>query len=212
VRAYLAEFIGAFLLVFTFLSTASAPAGVSAVAVAAVLVASVWAGAHLSGGHFNPAVSLGVFLRHRLSLVDLWSYWAAQLGGALVAALLAVLAVPLRQRPLDVTGSGMLPALLVELLFTFALVYVVLSVDVSARQEHNVFYGVTVGAVALVGGLAVSSLSGGAFNPAVTFGMTVDGQFAWPGLWVYLVAQFGGAVAAATFAARAHATRPEHAS
>jgi aquaporin Z len=208
VRAYLAEFLGAFFLVFTFLSTASAPTEVAAVAVAAVLVASLWAGAHVSGGHFNPAVSLAAFLRHRLSLLDLWSYWAAQLGGALVAALVAMVALPLRHRGLDVTGAGALPALLVESLFTFALVYVVLSVGVSDRQEHNVFYGVAVGAVALVGGLTVASLSGAAFNPAVAFGMTVDGEFAWPGLWVYLVGQAVGALAAAAFSAQSLPAQP----
>jgi aquaporin Z len=203
VRAYLAEFLGAFFLVLTFLGTASAPPEVSAVAVAAVLVASVWAGAHLSGGHFNPAVSLAAFLRHRLSLADLWSYWASQLGGALVAALVALVSLPLRHRDLDVTGAGTMPALLGELVFTFALVHVVLSGEVSDRQEHNVFRGFRVGAVALVGGLTVASLSGAAFNPAVVFGMTVDGEFAWPGVWVYLVAQGIGAVAAAGFAGRA---------
>lgn len=207
-RAYLAEFLGAFFLVFTFLSTASAPVGVAAVAVAAVLVACVWAGAHVSGGHFNPAVSLAAYLRRRLTLVDLWSYWAAQLAGALAAALVASAALPLGHRNLDVTGAGAVPALLVELVFTFALVYVVLSFGVSDRQEHNVLYGLAVGAVALVGGLAVESLSGAAFNPAVAFGMTVDGEFAWPGLWVYLVAEVLGSVAAAAFVARSIPAQP----
>lgn len=207
-RAYLAELLGAFFLVFTFLSTAQAPVGVAAVAVAAVLVACVWAGAHISGGHFNPAVSLAAYLRHRLSLVDLWSYWAAQLAGALAAALVATVALPLRHRGLDVTGAGAVPALLVEFVFTFALIYVVLSVGVSDQQERNVFYGVAVGGVALVGGLAVQSLSGAAFNPAVAFGMTIDGEFAWPGLWVYLLGEVLGSVAAAAFAARSLPARP----
>jgi aquaporin Z len=202
VRAYLAEFLGVFFVAFTYLSTASAPVGVSALAVGSVVTACVWAGAHLSGGHYNPAVSLAAYLRHRLSLVDLWSYWAAQLGGALSAALVAMVALPLRHRALDVTGSGVAPALVVEALFTFALVYVVLSVRTSTTQERNVFPGVAVGAVVLVGALTVGALSGAAFNPAVAFAMTVDGEFGWPGLWVYLVAEVLGALAAAAFAAR----------
>ena len=93
-RPYLSEFLGAFFLVFTFLSTSVASSELAAVAVAAVVVAAVWAGAHLSGGHFNPAVTLATYLRHQLSLADLWTYWAAQLAGAFAAALLAMTAFP----------------------------------------------------------------------------------------------------------------------
>ena len=202
-RPYLSEFLGAFFLVFTFLSTSTASSGLAAVAVAAVMVAAVWAGAHLSGGHFNPAVTLATYLRHQLSLADLWSYWAAQLAGAFAAALLAMTAFPQHLDGMDVTGSAAVPALLVELLFTFAIVYVVLSVGVSPYQEANVFYGVAVGVVVLVGSLTAGGVSGAAFNPAVAFGMTVDGGFAWSGIWVYLVAETGGAVAAAAFASLA---------
>jgi aquaporin Z len=200
VRPYLSEFLGAFFLVFTFLSTSVAPAELAAVAVAAVMVAAVWAGAHVSGGHFNPAVTLATYLRHQLSLADLWSYWAAQLAGAFAAALLAMTAFPRQLDGLGVTGSAALPALLVEFLFTFAIVYVVLSIRVSPFQEQNVFYGVAVGVVVLVGSLTAAGVSGAAFNPAVVFGMTVDGGFAWPGTWIYLVAEVTGAVAAAAFA------------
>jgi aquaporin Z len=200
VRPYLSEFLGAFFLVFTFLSTSVAPSELAAFAVAAVVVAAMWAGAHLSGGHFNPAVTLATYLRRQLSLADLWSYWAAQLAGAFAAALLAMTAFPRLPDAVDVSGSAALPALLVEFLFTFAIVYVVLSIRVSPFQEQNVLYGVAVGAVVLVGSLTVGDVSGAAFNPAVAFGMTVDGGFAWPGIWVYLVAEVTGAVAATAVA------------
>ena len=155
VRAYLAESLGAFFVVFTFLGTSTAAPAVTALAVASVLAASVWVGAHVSGAHFNPAVSLGAFLRHRLSLADLWSYWAAQLGGAFVAALVGTAAFRPVRHGLDVSeGPAVLPALLGEFVFTFALVYVVLSVAASRTQEHDVFYGVAAGAVVLVGSLA----------------------------------------------------------
>ena len=199
-RPYLSEFLGAFFLVFTFLSTSVASSELAAVAVAAVVVAAVWAGAHLSGGHFNPAVTLATYLRHQLSLADLWTYWAAQLAGAFAAALLAMTAFPRHLDGPDLTGGAALPALLVEFLFTFAIVHVVLSIRVSPYQEQNIFYGVAVGVVVLVGSLTVGGVSGAAFNPAVAFGMTVDGGFAWSGIWVYLVAEVAGAVAAAAFA------------
>lgn len=202
-RGYLAEFLGTFFLVFTFLSAAASDAPLAAVSVSAMLVATVWAGAHISGAHFNPAISLGVFLQHRLSLADLFSYWAAQLLGALVASSIGMWIFELPHRALDVSRSdGLLPALVVELLFTFALVYVVLSIGASKDQKTNLFYGLAMGLVVLAGTLTVAQVSGAAFNPAIAFGMAVAGEFGWSSIWVYLLAEMAGGGVAAAFAAR----------
>jgi aquaporin Z len=204
VRRYAAELLGAFFLVLTLLCTSAVSLVLAAASVAAVLVVCVWVGAHLSGGHFNPAVTLGVYLRGGMSSLDLWSYWAAQLSGALLAAVVAMLVLPGRSAGVP-DASTVAPVAVLELLFTFALVYVVLSVGASGQQELNVFLGVASGVVVLAGMLAVSALSTAAFNPAIAFGLSVDGVVDWPTVAAYVGAELVGGATAAVVAPR---TRP----
>ena len=94
----------------------------------------------------------------------------------------------------------LVPALVAEFLFTFALVFVVLNVATAKANEGNSFYGLAIGFTVLVGAFAVGDISGGAFNPAVAVGASTMGLFAWSNLWIYLVADFaGGAVAGFAF-------------
>ncbi|MDT5408810.1 MAG: aquaporin, partial [Mycobacterium sp.] len=103
---------------------------------------------------------------------------------------------------LTLTGPTLLAAFVVELLFTFALCYVVLNVATSKDHPSNSFYGLAIGFTVLAGAVAVGGISGGAFNPAVTLAGAAMGIFAWPTLWVYLVAQvIAGAAAGLTFLA-----------
>ena len=205
-RSYLAEFLGAFFLVFVVLSTTAVSHVLAAATTGTVLVGCVWVGAHISGAHFNPAVTLGVFLRGGLSMLDLWSYWAAQLLGALAASVVA-LGIPAGgsdsgSRVLS-TGLGDLgPTLVVEVLFTFALVYVALSIAASRRQEHNLFLGLAMGVVVLAGMLAASSTTSAALNPAVAFGLSVDGALGWPAVGALVVAELVGATLAAVLVSR----------
>jgi aquaporin Z len=90
-----------------------------------------------------------------------------------------------------------LPALLAEFLFTFALVFVVLSVATAKGTSGNSFYGLAIGFTVMAGAFAVGSISGGVFNPAVAVGISVMGLSAWPNIWIYLVAEFLAAAAAA---------------
>jgi aquaporin Z len=117
----------------------------------------------------------------------------------LLAALVAAGAVSLLgytpHSPAAVAGAGKM--LLAVFLFTFALAYVVLNVATAAGTEGNSFYGLAIGFTVAAGALAVGSVSGGAFNPAVALGATVMGLFAWGHIWIYLVANFAGAAAAA---------------
>src|SRR5438270_384059 len=93
-------------------------------------------------------------------------------------------------------------AFVAELLFTFALCYVVLNVATSRDHANNSFYGLAIGFTVMVGAVAVGGISGGAFNPAVTVGADVMGLFAWSTLWLYLVAQVVAGIVAG-FAFRA---------
>jgi aquaporin Z len=206
VRSYLAELLGAFFLVFTVLCAGPVSTVLTAVCVATVLVVCTWVGAHVSGGHFNPAVTLGVYLRGGMSSLDLLSYWAAQLAGALLASVVAVTVLPDTGAPVVADATRLAPLGVVELVFSFALVYVVLSVGTSRRQEHNVFLGVTCGVAVLAGMLAASvpasGLSVGAFNPAIAFGLSVDGAVDWPTAALYVAAELLGGGAAAAFLGR----------
>jgi aquaporin Z len=197
-RKITVEFIGTFLLMFT-VGMAVATAGpLAAVAIGGVIVVLVFAGGHISGGHYNPAISTAVMLRGRLPVRD----WSAYVAAQLVAAVLAGLLVSgLDYGPAAATavaGSGAM--LVVEFLFTFALCYVVLNVATAKDTESNSFYGLAIGFTVLAGILATGSVSGGAFNPAVALGGSVLGVYAWSHIWIYLLAEIvGAAVAAGAF-------------
>jgi aquaporin Z len=196
-KKYLVEFIGTFFLVFTVGSTVIPPdAGLLApIAIGASLMVMIFAGGHVSGGHFNPAVSLAVRMRGRLTTTDLVPYWVAQFAAAFVAAwCMHFFKVPGSAAPFAI---GMKAALLAEFLFTFALAWVVLNVATSKGTANNSFYGLAIGMTVMVGAFAVGGVSGGAFNPAVALGAVLMGLQSWGNLWVFLVANFGGAAVAA---------------
>jgi aquaporin Z len=200
-RKYVTEFIGTFGLVFTVGCAVMTRSALAPLAIGAALMVFVYAGGHISGGHYNPAVSLAAFLRGRLGRKDLIPYWVAQLAAAVIAAVLARFVVnPRLVIPLSLHGRAIAAALLAEFLFTFALAYVVLNVATSKDHPGNSFYGLAIGFTVFVGAAAVGSISGGAFNPAVALGASVMGLFSWSDIWIYLVADLaGGAVAALTF-------------
>lgn len=200
-RKYLAEFIGMFIFMFAVLGIVSSEASTAATAigVGAVLMVMVYAGGHVSGGHFNPAVSIAAYLRGALPLGDLVPYIAAQLLGSLAAFLVGF---ALWRDSYFGVGAGDLSgqvwaAFVAELVFSFALCYVVLHTATSKDNEGNSFYGLAIGFTVAAGVVAVGGISGGAFNPSITFGLMLSGFFAWKFIWVYWVAQALGAVIAA---------------
>lgn len=202
-RKYTVEFIGTFFLVFTVVATVLTNQALAPLAIGASLMVMIYAGGHISGAHFNPAVSLAALVRGALSTTDLIGYWVAQLLGGLVAAFLASYAVGGITGEAGTFGGGVIfPALLVEFLFTFALAWVVLNVATSKDTDGNSFYGLAIGFTVVVGAIAVGGISGGAFNPAVAFGGSFVGVFAWGNIWIYLVANLlGGAAAGLAFKA-----------
>jgi len=160
----------------------------------------IFAGGHISGGHFDPVVTLGVWLRGKCEANDVVPFMISQIMGAVLAAF----AVKLLKGGAAVTPlqAATLPALLAEFLFTFALVYVVLNTATAKGTSGNSFYGLAIGFTVLVGAFSVGNISGGAFNPAVAVGISCMGLSPWPNIWIYLVADFvGGAAAAGVFKA-----------
>ena len=197
-----AELIGTFFLVFTVGATVYSGSPFAPLAIGASLMVMVYAGGHISGGHFNPAVTLAALVRGRISAGESVLYWITQLVAGVLAALV-VRGIVTRGPVTALTltgGHAMTAAFVAELLFTFALTYVVLNVATSRDHDGNSFYGLAIGFTVMVGAFAVGAISGGVFNPAVLLGGAVMSLFAWSTLWIYLLAQVLAAVAAgATF-------------
>jgi aquaporin Z len=202
-RKYAVELIGTFLFVFAIGTAASLSGALAPLAIGSALMVMVYAGGHISGGHFNPAVTLGALVRGRIGARDAAAYWVVQLVGAALAGwLVRWVILPVHDAAKTLSGHAMGAAFVVELLFTFALVYVVLNVATSKDHPNNSFYGLAIGFTVLVGAFAVGSISGGVFNPAVFVGAAITGLFAWSTIWVYFLAQLlAGVLAGLTFRA-----------
>ncbi|MDB6002959.1 MAG: permease, glycerol uptake facilitator [Rhizobacter sp.] len=200
-RKLAVELIGTFFLVFTVGATVYSGSQFAPLAIGAALMVMIYAGGHISGGHYNPAVTLAALVRGRIGPRESVAYWITQLVAGVLAALVVrgiVTRGPVGT--LALSGHAMTAAFVAELLFTFALTYVVLNVATSKDHPNNSFYGLAIGFTVLTGAFAVGGISGGAFNPAVALGGAVMGLFAWKTLWVYLVAQvLAGTAAGATF-------------
>ncbi len=205
---WLTEFIGTFFLVLTVCLSVLTNAPLAAVAIGSVLMVMVYMGGHVSGAHYNPAVSLAVLLRGKLAPVEFVPYIVSQLLGALAAAWVANSVLHNFSKHSFALAPGenveAWGAVLLEVLYTFALCLVVLNVATSKRTEGNSFYGLAIGFTVAAGAVAVGGLSGGAFNPAVGTGPTVIHALLNGGslsnLWIYWVGPLiGGALAAGVF-------------
>lgn len=204
---YVTEFVGTFFLVLTIGMSVLGGSQFAPIAIGCTLMVMVYMGGHVSGAHYNPAVSLAVLLRGKMSAADLIPYWIAQIAGATAAAYICYMVhgKPLVVAPGDKVTAG--TAVLVEALYTFALALVVLNVATSSKTANNSFYGLAIGFTVLSAAFAVGGVSGGAFNPAVGIGpnlvATMVGGGSLANVWIYLVGPFiGGAVAAGVFKAQ----------
>jgi aquaporin Z len=199
-KKYLTEFIGTFFLVFTVGMCVIEPGAgnLAPVAIGSALMIMVYAGGHVSGGHYNPAVTLAVWLRGKCPAADVPGYWVAQILAAVVAAFLAVY---LKGNPtITPIEIKFMPALLAELIGTFALCYVVLNVATAKATAGNSNYGLAIGFTVTAMAFALGGISGGAFNPAVAVGITLMHISRASNLWIYLMANLlAGALAAAVF-------------
>lgn len=201
---YLAELIGTFFLVLTIGCTVilGGSGVIPPLAIGAALMVMVYAGGHVSGAHYNPAVTVAVWLRGRCALKDVVPYWIAQLAGAFLAA--RVVLFLSGGATVSAIHPAFGPAFLAEFLFTFALAYVVLNVATAKATNGNSYFGLAIGMTVMAGAFAVGGVSGGAFNPAVAFGLSVLRISPWGNLWMYVVAELLAAAAAALVFRAAH--------
>jgi aquaporin Z len=196
-RKYAVELIGTFIFLFTIGASVLSGGALAPLAIGAALMVMIYAGGHISGGHYNPAVTIAALVRGRIALPDAIGYWGAQLVGGLLAAAIARWVIhPAQVKTLTLSGHVLIAAFVVELLFTFALCYVVLNVTTSTSHPNNSFYGLAIGFTVATGAIAVGAISGGVFNSAVAIGGAAIGLFAWATLWTYLVAQVVAGTAA----------------
>jgi aquaporin Z len=196
-RKLAVEAIGTFFLVMTVATCVLTGSTFTPLAAGAVLMVMVYAGGHISGGHYNPAVTVAVLLRGRISLADAIGYWITQLVAGVLAGLVARAVVnPPSVKSPQLSGHALVAAAVAELLFTFALAYVVVNVATSRDQAGNSFFGLAIGFTVAAGAFAVGGISGGVFNPAVALGGTTSGVFAWSSLWMYVIVQVAAGAAA----------------
>ncbi len=217
------EFIGTFILVFTVGNAIVSGSPLAPLAIGASLMIAIYAGGHISGGHYNPAVSIAVWRRGKIGMFEMFFYWGAQIAGAVAAALLvrfvhgatvldivATFSMPANEFQAQVLGArakvqpaGSAPGYIVfvvEMIWTAVLAWVVLNTATAKKNAGNSFYGLAIGFTVAAGAVSLGGVSGGVFNPAVFAGLAIMGLKSWSSLAVYWGAQFlGGVLAAIVF-------------
>lgn len=164
---YLTEFLGTFFLVLTIALTGNP------LAIGGMLMVMVYMGGPISGGHYNPAVTLGVLIRGKIHLKDVLMYWVFQTFGAFLAAWVSMWLIGKSFTVTPAPTVDFLKAVTAEFLFTFALVSVVLNVATTKKAASNSYFGLAIGFTVVAGAFAVGPISGGAFNPAVALGPAI---------------------------------------
>jgi len=172
--AYIVEFIGTFFLVLTIGLNTRNTTGTAPLAIGSILMVMIFMGGHISGAHYNPAVTFGVRLTGRDHITNLTAfiYVIVQVLGGLVAALVVygVTDDLVTFGPAPGTGVRTARAFVVEFLYTFALVSVMLNFATTKSQNSNSFFGLAIGFTVAAGAWSVGPISGAAFNPAVATG------------------------------------------
>lgn len=204
-KKYITEFVGTFFLVFVVWLAVTNAGTMAPIAIGLILMVMVYAGGHISGAHYNPAVTLGLALSKKLSMTEVIPYRISQLAGWLVWAFLASMIVGKSLAFAPGTDVTVINALLVEILFTFALVYVVLNVAATKSTQGNSYFGLAIWCTVLAAAYAGGSISGGAFNPAVGVSHVITHMIVgWGSLapiWLYIIGPLaGGALASLIYA------------
>ena len=194
-KNYITEFIGTFFLVLTIGLTGDP------LAIGVMLMVMVYMGGHISGAHYNPAVSIAMILRGLLTTKEAINYILSQLAGAFLAAIFVQWVGGAVMEVGPSNTASVLQILSVEAIFTFALVLVILNVATNPKTEGNSYYGLAIGFTVMAGAFAGGGISGGAYNPAVGTGPILVDAIMGEGntlsnLWYYLVGPIVGAMVA----------------
>jgi MIP family channel proteins len=200
IRNAVTEALGVFALCFIGIMAINSAADLTGIAFAHGLAIAVMVAAlgHVSGGHFNPAITLGLFLGRKIDLPMAGVYWAAQLLGGVIASVLVALTV---SREAVAIGTPTLAAdvnvfvgIVMEMIATFFLVLVVYGTVIDRRAPASV-YPFAIGLTITAGILAIGAFTGGALNPARGFGPALVGG-EWGGTLAWLIGPLLGGVAA----------------
>ncbi len=193
-KKYIAELIGTFFLVYAIGHNVIGGNPLAPIAIGLALAVMVYACGHLSGSHFNPAVTIAVWLRGKCDTKDVIPYILCQLVGAVLAAVAVSWMRGKAAAPADLDLGKLIVA---EILGTFALAWVVLNVATTKANANNSFYGAAIGLAVTAGACSVGSLSGAAFNPAVATAAVAMNMLKGSQLWAYWVFCIAGGGAAA---------------
>ena len=198
-RKYVVEFIGTFFLVMCICMTEGGGLGEFApLAIGVTLMIMVYAGGYISGSHFNPAVTVAVYLRGKLDAGDVLPYMLGQFLGSTLAVMLAGFLLTSTQAPEPMTKElDIVPTLIAEILGTLFCVYVYLNMFTTRRTSGNTYFGIVIGLAYMVSLYMFQSISTGAFNPAVALGITMANITSWSSIWIFIVSNFVGGVLAA---------------
>lgn len=197
IKRFIVEFIGTFFLsLVVCMCSFSSLQGVSSLAPGLILIGLIYASGHNSGAHFNPAVSIAVFLRGKMGLNAVPLYILAQSLGGILAALITVLLTTNKSVPVLQLSSITLESMLAEFLGTFAIAYVILNVATSKNTQGNDYYGFAIGLAVVGCSFAFTGISGAAMNPAVALAMCFSKLSAFSNLWIYWIGEILGGVLA----------------
>ena len=194
-KNYITEFIGTFFLVLTIGLTGDP------LAIGVMLMAIIYMGGHISGAHYNPAVSIAMIYRGLLTSKEAIKYILSQLAGAFLAALTVNWLMGDVMQVAPSNTASVMQILAVEAIFTFALMLVILNVATHPKTAGNSYYGLAIGFTIMAAAFAGGGISGGVYNPAVGTGPILvdvilgDGKTL-ANLWYYFVGPIFGAMAA----------------
>ena len=193
------EAIGNFILVFSFGVAIVTHSWFSPLLVGAPLVAMVYAGSRVRGGHYNPALTIAMLIRHRLAVRAALVSWLVQFGAGLMAAVIVRAMVDPRQlattAAMTVKGTTLVAAFALELVLTCALCCMALQVSSGNSHILDDYYGWLIAFSMIAGAVVIGAITNGVFDPAVSFEDALLGIFSWPTLWVYLVSQLLSGIA-----------------
>lgn len=198
---YLTEFLGTGFLVLIITLAVTQNVSLAPIAIGIGLMTLVYMGGHVSGAHYNPAVTLALTLKGAAPIKQFVPYVAAQCAGALAGAGLGQWLAPGKCAPGPVGEHTLGQVFVAEVAFTFLLALTVIQVATHKATKGNSYYGFAIGAVVLVGAFVIGPVTSAVMNPAVAIGtLVVDKLAGGTGisvLWLYVVSTLlGGAIAA----------------